>query len=76
MDEYGRTIEIQEFFDNARASKEINALLNHYNVTYGQPQTEREKKYCETRHNQHGYNNDCRCWKDNEGYTFTDNDFS
>jgi hypothetical protein len=76
VDEYGEKIEKVEFFRRARASKEEHALLNQYNVTVGQPQTEREKKYCETRHNQHGYCSDRPCWKDNAGYAFTDCDFS
>ena len=66
VDEYDRITSKEDFIDLVLSKKNG---LNHYNVVYGYPQTEKEKKYCAE---SKGYpmKNDGQCWKDNEGYTF------
>jgi hypothetical protein len=72
VDEYGEVIPLAEFGEIVESKK---GGLNNYNVTVGQPQTEKEKKYCAERQNGYGFGRDNKCWKDNEGHTFTDHEF-
>lgn len=68
--EYGESYTIEKFKEVVESKKEG---LNHYNVTNNIPMTEKEKEYCKDKFNP--YKSEYKCWKDNNGFTFTDNVF-
>lgn len=75
VDENGEVIDKDDFLSMIYLKK-LNDNINLYNVTVGQPQTEKEKKYCKERHNYCGHSSDFKCWIDKDGYVFTQGKFS
>jgi|GEM_PF-1427931 len=74
-DEYGEKIEIKDFID--RVILKRSELLNHYNVCCNHPMNEHERKYLCERPNMYPSDDlERRTWKDDEGYCFTDWEFS
>jgi hypothetical protein len=74
INEIGQVIKFCDFNDMV-CIRELD-LLNMFNVTKGVPLTPKEKEYCASRHNQYGMSSDSRAWKDDQGFAFTETDFS
>lgn len=75
VNECGDVFSVDQFKDLVYSKKDH---LNHYNIVRGLPMTDREKdyisrnysaQYCRTLHDE------SKCWKDDEGNTFSDQEF-
>jgi hypothetical protein len=75
IDEYGRKIPLEDFLGTVTSKKHEN--LNHYNVCCNHPMNEHERKYLADRPGIYPSDGiEKRTWKDDEGFAFTENEFS
>lgn len=73
--EYNEKVELQEFLDIVAAKRSEN--LNHYNVCCNHPMNSHERDYLSERVGHYPSDGiEKRTWKDNEGFCFTDWEFS
>jgi hypothetical protein len=71
VNECGDVFSVEQFKDLVFYKKDG---LNHYNIVSGLPMTQKEKEYVER--NRSGYRHfDAKCWKDDEGNTFSNEEF-
>lgn len=74
-DEYGNKLDIEKFINIVSVQK--HECLNYYNICFNHPMNEQERKYIKERMNFFPIDaNERKIWKDNEGYAFSDSEFS
>lgn len=75
INEYGEKISCCEFIEMVNSKKDE---MNSYNINVQFPMNEKERRYLNERLTKYPSDNSYsdRSWKDNEGHSFTDQEFS